>query len=75
MTLNADAGQFMQRITRRQYARILKYMFYIKLTMYGSSMETGGHPEIYESDLLDQEKMEQYQMSIGCAQWDILLGQ
>ena len=43
--------------------------------MYGSSMETGGHPEIYESDLLDQEKMEQYQMSIGCAQWDILLGQ
>ena len=42
--------------------------------MYGSSMETGGHPEIYESDLLDQEQMSQYQMSIGSVQWDVLLG-
>ena len=37
-------------------------------------METGGHPEIYESDLLDQEQMARYQMSIGNAQWDVPLG-
>ena len=37
-------------------------------------METGDHPEMDESDLVDQEQIAQYQMIIGSLQWDVTLG-
>ena len=43
--------------------------------MYISPMETGVHPDIYESELLDQEQMTKYQMSIGSEKLAVPLGQ
>jgi len=37
-------------------------------------METGDHPELDESDLLDSEQISIYQMLIGSAQWAITIG-
>ena len=47
----------------------------IKLKNDASPMETGDHPDMDESDLLDQDFFSQYQILIGGAQWDLNLGQ
>ena len=46
----------------------------INLKNYGSPMECGDHPELDETDILDNEQIPVYQMLIGCAQWAITLG-
>ena len=46
----------------------------ISLKNYGSPMETGDHPEVDETDLLDPEQVSIYQMLIGCAQWAVTIG-
>ena len=48
--------------------------FGIKYKIMDIQMETGDHPEMDESDLVDQEQIAQYQMIIGSLQWDVTLG-
>ena len=46
----------------------------ITLKNYGSLIVTDYHPEIDESEQLDQEHNKIYQTMIGCAQWAVRLG-
>ena len=46
----------------------------VKLKNYGSPMDPGDHPELDESDFLDTDQKQQYQMLIGCLQWSVTLG-
>jgi hypothetical protein len=41
---------------------------------YGSPMEGGDHPELDDSDYLDDDMTNIYQMMIGCAQWAVTIG-
>ena len=53
----------------------IKKLFDIKLKNYISPMEIGDHPDMDESELLDQEQIAQYKMLIGSVQWVVTLGQ
>ena len=37
-------------------------------------MDTGDHPKTDDSDLVDQEQIDQYQMLISSLKWDVILG-
>jgi hypothetical protein len=46
----------------------------ITLKNYGSPMVTNDHPELDETDFLDEKGIKIYQMLIGSAQWAVTLG-
>ena len=46
----------------------------INLKNYGSPIEYVDHPELDETNILDNQQIPVYQMLIGCAQWAITLG-
>ena len=70
MTINPELGYW--QISAKTYIKNtcekIESLFDIKLKNYGSPMETGDHPEVDESDLLDPEETTKYQMLVGCAQ-------
>jgi hypothetical protein len=76
MCINPEFGYW--QISAKTYVtntcEKIEKLFEIKLKNYGSPMETGDHPEIDESDLLDPEEITKYQMLVGCAQWAVSLG-
>jgi hypothetical protein len=49
-------------------------MFGSKPKEYTSPLEKGDHPEIDDTDILDDEGIKRYQTMIGCLQWAVSLG-
>ena len=76
MGINPESGywQMSAKTYIKNTCEKIEGLFDVKLKNYGSPMETGDHPEIDESDLLDPEETTKYQMLVGCAQWAVSLG-
>jgi hypothetical protein len=58
-------------------AKILDWfenMFGCKPKEYTSPLQKGDHPEIENTEELDEEEMKKYQTMIGCLQWAVSLG-
>ena len=51
-----------------------KLLFGVKPRHYASPLEENDHPELDESDFLDEDETRMYQSLIGCTQWLIQLG-
>ena len=51
-----------------------KLLFGVKPKHYASPLEENDHPELDESDFLDEDETRIYQSLIGCTQWVIQLG-
>ena len=52
----------------------IEKLFDRKLKNVGSPLDAGDHPELDETDFLDEDETRKYQMLIGSAQWAITLG-
>jgi hypothetical protein len=76
MCINPEYGYW--QISAKTYitntCEKIEKLFEVKLKNYGSPMETGDHPEMDQTDLLDPEETTKYQMLVGCAQWAVSLG-
>ena len=46
----------------------------VKIKNYGSTMDTGDHPEVDDTDMLFGTGITMYQMLIDCDKWEITLG-
>jgi hypothetical protein len=49
-------------------------MFGCKPREYTSPLEKGDHPEVDDSEMLDNDGIKKYQTMIGCLQWAVSLG-
>jgi hypothetical protein len=49
-------------------------MFGCKPKEYTSPLEKGDHPEIDNTEKLDEEGIKKYQTMIGCLQWAVFWG-
>ena len=58
----------------RNISEKIENLLGISLKNYGSPMVTNDHPELDETDLLDEKGIKMYQMLIGSAQWAVTLG-
>ncbi len=69
MSINPESGSW--QISAKTYIKNtcekIEELFNIKLKGYGSPMDVGDHPEIDETDILDEEETTKYQMMVGCA--------
>ena len=76
VTRNTISGswEFSAKTYLKNVCEKIEKLLDIKLKNYGSPMEVGDHPEIDESDLLNNEDITIYQMLIGCAQWAVTIG-
>ena len=68
-TLAWGAKSYVEKMLRNY-----EIMFSSKPKMYTSPMESGDHPELDVTELLDADGISQYQSLIGALQWAITLG-
>jgi len=73
-----DTGELYTKISAKTYitniCEKIERIFKIKLKNYHSPLEGGYHPELDQTDLLDEEGITNYRMLIGSLNWTVTLG-